>query len=81
MLDSVWFWIWAIPAVILFFAFGMMVLWAAMVNAQTGEPDGMFYGLLALVCGIPVAAIAAGTWPAWFPITFAIDVMKDRKKI
>ncbi|AVD99325.1 hypothetical protein SEA_BILLNYE_152 [Streptomyces phage BillNye] len=71
------FWIWIIPAGIVFCLLGLMVLWAALANAQSGEP---FYGFLTFVLGIPTVAVLAAVWPIWFPFTFTSDIKKDLRK-
>jgi hypothetical protein len=76
MMDML-FWFWLVPGVVIFLMLFMLVLWASMANAQSGEPG---WGLLAFVIGTPAVAALAAIWPIWFPVAFVLDLRDDVRK-
>lgn len=74
-----YYWIWAIVGAIIFFAFFGMVIMASISNWVSGE---RLWAISAFVVLTPCVVVFAAAWPAWFPITFVIDIVKmtkDRK--
>lgn len=82
MFDEPLFWVWAVPAVVIFLILGMIVLWAALVNSQSESNLGLgaWYGFITLAGGVPVIALVASVWPLWFPFAFALDIQEKRQE-
>lgn len=70
------FWVWVAPAVFFTFIFAIMVMFASLVNIQTGA---VFAGLAIGIVGPFVAVILGMLWPVTWPL-FTLFGWLDEKR-
>jgi hypothetical protein len=70
------FWIWVVPAVFFTFVFLVLVLFASLINIQTGA---VFGGLAIGVLGPPVAVALGAVWPVTWPLFSLFGHLSDKR--
>lgn len=70
------FWVWVVPAVFFIFVYLLLVMFASLINIQTGA---VFAGLAIGILGPPVAIILGVFWPFSWPIFTLLGHLEEKR--